>query len=460
MGGGAVVSALRWLARGTWQAAVLTGTAVDGEVLTLAPEGPAGYVRHGVAVLPAGRPTAAQIDSESARRWRRVVLDLAEPLPDAGVPEAAWIRLWTRVEPGPAVPAPPDPAEALPDDAPVPSPAGVWRAAAVGALDVRVLCRADGDLWVAVELGGPGDATPRVADLRVETGDDGPVTALPAAYRDTGMDPLVAGSFAVDDGDGVLGRFLGLLGAQLEHTSSLLDELPVALSPSVAPDRPDAPWLERLASWVAVDPRRLPSDENGRRDAVAGAVARHARRGTPDGLADRVRRETGIEVEISEPLLSALVWRLDGRPETGMLGVTTGLLEADPGPPALDSSAVLDASMLIAEEDAGLPVHARVAHRICVHVPGGSAAEVAAVDEVVQRERPAHVFARTCAVTRHTDMSTVVGISTIPGRGPSGLADDVAYDVHVDGPGVRLGTARLPDPLPQATSEGSEGEPS
>lgn len=454
------MSASRWLARGTWQTATLIGTAVDDETLTLAPAGPAGFARHGVAVLPAGRPTAAQIDSESAVRWRRVVLDLAEPVPDAAVPETAWLRLWTRVEPGAAVPGPPDPADALPDDAPVPTPAGVWRAAAVGALDARVLCRSEGDLWVAVELGGPGNATPRVADLRVETGDDGPVTALPVAYRGTGMDPLAAGSFAVDDGDGVLGRFLGLLGAQLEHTSSLLDELPVALSPSVAPDRPDAPWLERLAGWVGLDPRRLPSDDAARRDAVAGAVARHARRGTPDGLADQVRRETGIAVEIAEPLLSALVWRLDGRPETDMLGVTTGLLEADPGPPALDSSARLDASMLIAEQDAGLPVHARVAHRICVHVPGGSAAQVAAVDEVVQRERPAHVLARTCAVTRHTDMSTVVGVSTIPGPGPAGLANDVAHSPHIDGPGVRLGTARLPDPMPSATSAGSEGETS
>jgi phage tail-like protein len=441
------VSALRWLAHGTWADAALTGIVVSGGSLALESAG-GGFGRHGVAVLPAGRPDLPQRDSESADRWRRVVLVLAEP-----VPATAWLRVWTRVEPGAAVPAPPEPATDLLDDAPVPTPAGVWRAAAVGALDARVLCRADGDLWVAVELGGLGRATPLVADVRVETGDDGPVTALPVAYRATGEE--VPGFPAgVDSGDGVLGRFLGLLGGQLEHTSSLLDELPVALSPAVAPDRADAPWLERLATWVALDPRRLPADDAGRREAVANAVARHARRGTPDGLAGEVLRETGIAVEISEPLLDAVVWRLDAEPATSALGVTTGLLEADPGPPALDSSAWADAAMLIAQEDAGLPVHARVAHRICVHVPGGSAAEVAAVDEVVQRERPAHVLARTCAVARHTDMATVVGVSAIPGPGPAGLANDVAHSAHIDGPGVRLGTARLPDPLPHATSEG------
>jgi phage tail-like protein len=348
----------------------------------------------------------------------------------------------------------PEPATDVLDDAPVPTPAGVWRAAPAGAVDVRVLCRADGELWVALELGGLGDATPRVADVRVETGDDGPVTLLPTAYRATGMDPLVAGSFSVDDGDGVLGRFLGLLGSELEHTSSLLHELPVALSPSVAPDGEEGSWLERLATWVALEPQRLPDDDARRRDIVTHAVERHARRGTPDGLANLILLETGIKVELYEPLLDAAVWRLDGQTGTSALGVTTGLLEADPGPPALDSTARLDGSMLISQDDAGLPVHARLAHRICVHVPDGSAAEVSAVDGVVQRERPAHVLARTCAVTRHTDMSTLVGVSAIPGPGPAGLANDVAHSAHIDGPGIRLGTARLPNPEPHASAEG------
>lgn len=435
------MSARRWLAQGTWGAATLTGAAVSGEALVLEPAGE-GFVRHGVAVLPAGRPDAAQRDSESADRWRRVVLMLSEP-----VPATAWLRLWTRIEPGPGVPGVPEPAIDLLDDGPLPTRDGVWRAAALGALDARVLCHADGELWVAVELGGLGDATPRVADVRVETGDDGPVTALPVAYRATG-------NGTVDDGDGVLGRFLGLLGAQLEQTSSLLAELPAVLSPAVTPDRADAPWLERLAAWVALDPHRLPDDEAGRRDAVANAAARHAGRGTPDGLAGQVLLETGIEVEIVEPLLDAVVWRLDGEPATSALGLTTGLLEADPGPPALDSTALADASMLIGSADAGLPIHARVAHRICVQVPDGSDADVAAVDAVVQRERPAHVLAHTCAVTRHTDMFSVVGVSTIPGLGPAGLADDVAYRADIDGPGVRLGVARLPHPAPQQSSEG------
>jgi phage tail-like protein len=244
----------------------------------------------------------------------------------------------------------------------------------------------------------------------------------------------------------VLGRYLGLLGAELRQTSSVLEELPTLLEPAVAPDRADAPWIERLASWVALETARLPSADDERRETVASAALRHGWRGTRRGLLDQVQRETGLAVEVVEPLGLANVWRLDAQTATSALGLTTGLVSADPGPPVLDRTALLDASMLIESEDAGLPVHAHLAHRICVHVPGGSPEQVAAVDEVVQRERPAHVLARTCATRRHTTLPVEVGVDHLPDGGPPGLPNDTAYDVHIDGPGLRLGAARLPAP--------------
>ena len=441
------MSAHRWLAHGDWAAADLTGTAVGAGQLVLDRLGD-GFVRHGVAVMRAGRPDPAQVDSDTADRWRRVVVRLAEPLPGP-----SWLRLWTRVEPGGAAPPAPDPATDLQDVAAVVTPRGVWRAAAVDATDVRVLCREDGDLWVAVELGGLGATTPAVADLMVETGDAGPVTALPVAYRETGVHPATAGAVVVDDGDGILGRYLGLLGAQVAHTSSLIDELPSLLSPAVAPDRDDAPWLETLAAWVALDPGRLPRSDADRREAVATAVPRHGRRGTRDGLLDQVRRETGLTVEVTEPILDSAVWRLDDSTRTSVLGVSTGLLAGDPGPPALDHTAVVDGSMLIGPEDAGTPVHGRVAHRICVHVLDGTTDQVAAVDAVVQRERPAHVWARTCAVSRSTSVPTEVGVDALPGPSPAGLRSDAAYRTDVDGPGTRLGTARIHSPTQQPSHQ-------
>ncbi|KQV73494.1 hypothetical protein ASC64_18840 [Nocardioides sp. Root122] len=431
------MSARRWLAGGDWGAALLTRTVVEAGHLRLAPQG-GGLARHGLAVVRAGRPDPAQVDSDTADRWRRVVVRLAEPLPPQ-----AWLRMWTRIEPAGAVPPAPDAAHDLPDDAPPDTGRGVWRAAAPDALDARVLCRDEGDLWVAVELGSAGATTPAVADLLVETGDDGPVTALPVAYRETGVHPATDGAIIVDDGSGVLGRYVGLLGAHLEHTSSLIKELPSLLSPSVAPDRDDAPWLERLATWVALDPGRLPGDDAGRRESIATAVARHGRRGTRAGLEDQVRRETGLDVEVVEPLLDVTVWRLDGTRRTSVLGATTGLVAADPGPPVLDTTALVDGAALITAEDAGLPVHGHVAHRICVHVADGTSEQVAAVDAVVQRERPAHVWARTCATPRRTSLPTVVEVDRLPGQPATGLRNDTAHRPDADGPGQRLGTARI-----------------
>jgi phage tail-like protein len=283
-----------------------------------------------------------------------------------------------------------------------------------------------------------------IADLRVETGDDGPVTALPDAYRGTGGPSAATGARPVDDGDGVLGRYLGLLGAQVEQTSSVIDELPALLSPSVAPDRDDSRWLETLATWVALDLTRLPQSDADRRENVTSAVDRHGRRGTRDGLVDQVRRETGLLIEVSEPILDAAVWRLDGTTGASTLGLTTGLVASDPGPPVLDRTAILDGSMLVEEREAGLPVHGTVAHRICVHVADSTPEQVAAVDAVVQRERPAHVLARTCTVSRRTTVPTQVGTDMLPPCGPPGLRNDTAYGTDVDGPGNRLGAVRLP----------------
>jgi hypothetical protein len=153
---------------------------------------------------------------------------------------------------------------------------------------------------------------------------------------------------------------------------------------------------------------------------VAQAVQRHGRRGTRQGLRDEIRRTTGLQVEIVEPLAGAHVWRLGGTAASSALGLTTELVRADPGPPTLDRSARLDQAMLVTAEERGLPVHARLAHRICVHVPDGTSDQVAAVDEVVQRERPAHVLARTCAVSRVTRVPTVVGIDAVPAAGRVG----------------------------------------
>jgi hypothetical protein len=169
------------------------------------------------------------------------------------------------------------------------------------------------------------------------------------------------------------------------------------LDPAGAPDQPDAPWLARLATWVdayppPLDDARQPMDSRRLRERVAGAFAAHARRGTPAGLVEAVRRETGgVEVELYEPLLDAGMWRL-GNGSISTLGTTTRLT-VRPDPPVLGTTAVLDESWLIEEEDRGLPLYAESAHRVQILVPAEHAHLLAAVRRVVERERPAHVVA-------------------------------------------------------------------
>ncbi|MGW6601108.1 phage tail protein [Streptomyces sp. NPDC055036] len=92
-----------------------------------------------------------------------------------------------------------------------------------------------------------------------------------------------------------LGRFLAALDDVLAPIQLTLDNLPAHLDPRSAPED----FLDWVAQWVAAEPHGdAPVGE--RRTAVTEAVARHSRRGTRGGLAEAIRRRTGVEPEITE----------------------------------------------------------------------------------------------------------------------------------------------------------------
>lgn len=107
--------------------------------------------------------------------------------------------------------------------------------------------------------------------------------------------PLVHRLPAVLQEDDFLVRFLEAFDESLAPIFLTLDGLGSYVDPELAP--PD--FVDWLAQWVAVE-----VDESWtgpqRREIVAGAVARHARRGTAAGIGDAVRLLTGGEVEVSE----------------------------------------------------------------------------------------------------------------------------------------------------------------
>jgi phage tail-like protein len=90
-------------------------------------------------------------------------------------------------------------------------------------------------------------------------------------------------------------RFLSALDDVLAPILLTLDNLPAHLDPRSAPED----FLAWVSQWVAAEPHGEESLER-RRAAVTEAVARHSRRGTRGGLAEAIRRQTGIEPEISE----------------------------------------------------------------------------------------------------------------------------------------------------------------
>ncbi|MDX2291650.1 MULTISPECIES: phage tail protein [Streptomyces] len=334
--------------------------------------------RNGVAVLRAP-------DTDVHGRWDRVTAELAAPSPPG-----THVRLWTLVAAPGTADFPPPPGSRTDDSdtehAPVPTAMGRWRPGPSDCPDIRVLVggrgsdEGTGRLYVAVELSGDGRGTPRLEDVRVARTGRGLLGLLPNAY--TGD----------DDGDGELGRLLGLFHSVYEEVTGDLDRLPALLDPATAPDHADAPWLDRLARWVDARPPAS-ATVGGRRKAVAEAFHAHARRGTPAGLVRAVREATGgVEITVEEPLLTAAAWRL-GDPEGSVLGVTTQLVRGSPVPPALDGNAILEGSSLIDAQDRGRPLYADVAHRVRVVVPATEAARLPEIRRIVERERPAHVVA-------------------------------------------------------------------
>lgn len=115
------------------------------------------------------------------------------------------------------------------------------------------------------------------------------IPGLPTPY------PLLHQLPALYVEDDFLRRFLSALDEVLAPVLLTLDNLPAHLHPVTAPDD----FLAWLASWVSVEvDEERPLTQ--RRAVVSGAVVRHRRRGTKEGLAAAVRVETGIEPEITE----------------------------------------------------------------------------------------------------------------------------------------------------------------
>ena len=312
-------------------------------------------------------------------------------------------------------------------------------------------------LWLRLDLESlDPPATPILRQVEAATSGERLIDYLPAVYaREDGSwsDPPEAGTPRA-----FLRRLLELLGDGLFEAEGMLDLFARRLDPQFAP----AADLRWLAEWLALDlPRRL--EPAAWRHLLGRAVSLHARGGTPASLAEMARLETGLAIRIEESFQRRGVWLLGAGQG---LGFDTMLPVIDPEGLVLEGEgprdgqcrtylggAVLAATTPIAEADVFTPLFAPWAHRFAVTVAPASGADsqIAALRDVLDREKPAHTDYVLCPTrpALRVGFQARLGIDTIVASGPpAGRLDEarLGRDSRIAGsdqtaaPGGRVGT--------------------
>jgi phage tail-like protein len=261
-------------------------------------------------------------------------------------------------------------------------------------------------LWIALRFSGDGTSSPQVEQVRVEFTHTSYLADLPAIYSDASSREFLL-------------PFLSLFERFFAEQESGIAEMHSLFDPASTP--PD--FLEWLSAWVVQDMKEEWLDER-KRAMIAKAFASYASRGTAAGLRQRLRDFAGIEARIIEPIMNAGLWSLG---TTSTLNIDTMLLSAEAQGAVLGTTATLDHSHMISEEEFGAPLFEEVAHRFTVWIPPGtSEPKLTEVKEIVERDKPAHVDYHLC--TPRPGMSvgfrSLVGIDTIVGgRAPASPLD-------------------------------------
>jgi phage tail-like protein len=283
-----------------------------------------------------------------------------EPLAEASKRRRAIGRELGLAEPGQWHPAPPDQVDFLTRNSPGDRDEPADR------------------LWMLGLVGGTGEATPYLRQVRLDHDDDGWLGLLPEHFQ---RDPA---------GRDFLRRLLALLEAEFEETTETIDGLPALAVPASVQDRyggarPKAagPELNWLAGWLGLPSRQ---DSASLLRLFHDGPALFGRRGTPAGLRRLILLLTGLRVEIVEPGVEAALFAAGG-PDTG-----ARLAAAGPDG-AMLGAAVLGQARLAPAGPSGPPLFADVAYRFVVRVVQDDLeppARRAALEAVLDRFAPAH----------------------------------------------------------------------
>lgn len=397
--------------------------------------------------------------SEIAVHWHRVQATTSD------LPRGAHLRLFVHTSDDAAAPplVNPDAADAFSDPK--------WRPRSStpdpfsGVKDLFIGGRPAKFLWVGVLFSGDGRSTPVVPQLRVEFDHETYLNHLPAIYRedipadrnhpplfssitDTGGQPangcaksllgnLPDHQICVTTGVCCCGdfllRFLSLFETFFVELEDRIAMLSLLFDPRVVP-KAFLPWL---AGWLALELDEE-WDEMRQRRLIAKAFELYGRRGTVEGLRESLNLFAGVNAIIEEPIINSSWWALPAETttcncgkstykgkskqwqssENSILGVNTMLAPAHPQGAVIGSTATLDYSHLITNEDFGAPLFDDVAHQFSVQLYRSQLnceQTLSKVQAVIEAEKPAHTSYHLCVIEprMRVDFQARLGIDTV-----------------------------------------------
>jgi phage tail-like protein len=269
-------------------------------------------------------------------------------------------------------------------------------------------------LWIGVEFSSAGLSSPELSQMRIDFDHETYLQYLPPIFSENCRPRLF------------LARFLSLFEGLFSEVEGSISELATLFDPKAVP----AKWLSWLAGWLAVDLKE-DWDDARKRQTISEAFQTYAWRGTAVGLRQALRRFAGVEARIEEPILNAAWWSLPSDQaafplQTGnsVLGFTTMLAPAEAQGAVLGTTAILDQSRLITDEDFGAPLFEDVAHQFSVLVYRGQVNTQQKRNELctlIDREKPAHTAYRLCIVEprMRIGFQARVGIDTVVAGPPT-----------------------------------------
>lgn len=299
-------------------------------------------------------------------------------------------------------------------------------------------------VWVGAEFSGEGPNSPVLSQIWLEFDHETYLRHLPPIYLEQ------------DRSRRYLGRFLSLFESLYDEVENAIQDLPEHFDPQAA-SQDVLPWL---SGWMGSE-LEGGWDPSKKRQAIAGAFRLHARRGTVAGLREVVRLFSGVEVRIEEPIQNTAWWSLPPAEDSqigwdhSVLGFTTTLVPAEAQGAVVGSTAILDGSHLITQEEMGAPLFIDTAHRFIVQIYRGasySKQAVAKVAAILDREKPAHTHYHICPIQPQLRIGfqARIGIDSIVAGAQNPLALD---QMDVSGEGWRLG-GELPGHIGESSQLG------